>query len=213
MPWCSPSAPPAGASSADPEVLAAGSGAYQPPVRHFPEVDGEEYVTLVPEAGSEVAESQTGRPPRRPVPRGLAEEERRMLAAVGPLVRSPRQGKRLLNIYRMMRSTRDLGPASRFLGSDGGPGDHQAVVVLLALLTAYPRLLPDLLVELAGRPVTDTWSQVVTDLARADGWETVVERLGPATALVTLPDLRAFQAWGPHVTRFSFLLSGLGVRA
>jgi hypothetical protein len=146
------------------------------------------------------------------VPRALVDAERDMLASVARLVRSPRQAKRLLNLYRMVRSTRDLGPASRFLGADGRPGDHQAVVVLLGLLTAYPDLLGRLVDHLATRPTTDTWPQVAADLARTDGWETVVDRLGPATELVTLPDLTAFQAWGPHVTRFSFLLTGVGSR-
>ena len=57
------------------------------------------------------------------------------------LIDTPREAKRLFNLYRMLRATRDLSGASRFLGEAGEPGDYQAVVVLLGLLTAHSRLL------------------------------------------------------------------------
>lgn len=43
-------------------------------------------------------------------------------------------------------------------------------------------------------------------------WTELVQRVGPATALVTLPDLTAFRLWGPRVTRFSFVLSPLAMQ-
>ena len=49
--------------------------------------------------------------------------------------------ERLVNLYRMMRSTRDLSPAARFLGAEGTPGEYQAVVILLGLLSGHARLL------------------------------------------------------------------------
>ena len=189
------------------------------------------------EQGSEVAAIRAGVPP---VPRRLTEKELRLLAALGPLVRSPRQAKRLLNLYRMVRSTRDLSPASAFLGSEAGPGEHQAVAVLLGLLTAHPRLLGRLLAaEPAGvlpgglrhRTGEQTWQQVVAgltpkqkgsawqndvcaNLSEADRteWSALVERVAPATALVGLPGLAAFRFWGPRVARFSFVLSPLAVQ-
>jgi hypothetical protein len=65
---------------------------------------------------------------------------------------------------------------------------------------------------LLDRPRTDTWAMVVDELDGRPEWRGVVRRLAPASGLVTLPDLRAFQQWGPHVARFSFLLSGVGPR-
>ena len=184
--------------------------------------------TLAVEEGSEAAAVERG---PRPAGRGLSEAELTMLASTGRLVRSPRGAKRLLNLYRMVRSTRDLGPAGRFLGTDGEPGQFQAVVVLLALLTAYPERLGEVGWSAPGgvlrrtdepgwaevadglrpRPVDGGW---VNDLGPLDDagrreWEELVERAERATALVTLPDLEAFRYWAPHVVRFSFVLSPL----
>ena len=39
--------------------------------------------------------------------------------------------------------------------------------------------------------------------------EELTDRLAPLTDRVTLPDLAAFRLWGPHVARFSFVLSPL----
>jgi hypothetical protein len=173
------------------------------------------------------------------VPRLLTEEELTLLASLGPLVRSPRQAKRLLNLYRMVRSTRDLSPASAFLGSSTVPGEYQAVGVLLGLLTAHPRLLGRILAAeptgtlpggISHRDGTQAWSQVVAgleprrsgdewqndvcpDMSEVDrlDWTELVERVALSTDLVRLPDLTAFRFWGPRLARFSFVLSPLAV--
>jgi len=58
------------------------------------------------------------------------------------------------------------------------------------------------------------FNDVERDLSDADRreWTELVQRVSVATALVTLPDLTAFQLWGPRVTRFSFVLSPLAVQ-
>jgi hypothetical protein len=191
---------------------------------------------LTDEGGSEV---RTGGTPQGPVPRRLTEEELALVASLGPLVRSPRQAKRLLNLYRMVRSTRDLSPAAAFLGSHSVPGEYQAVGVLLGLLTAHPRLLGrilaaeptdtlpggishrdakqswrDVVAGLGPRASDDGWvNDVCADMSEADRveWTELVERVAPSTALVQLPDLTAFRFWGPRLARFSFVLSPLAV--
>ena len=118
------------------------------------------------------------------------------------------------------------------MAGEGQPGEFEAVI-LLGLLTAHPRLLGQLLADdvpggLCSRNPDGSWADLVTGLMpRPDGdgwrndvcrflsgdereeWEHLVRRVGAATALVTLPDLRSFQLWGPRVARFSFLLSPL----
>jgi hypothetical protein len=94
------------------------------------------------EEGSEIAAVQQG---DTVAPTPLTEPELKALSSLAPLVRSPREAKRLLNLYRMLRSTRDLSDASRFLGGDGAEGEFQAVVMLLGLLTANPQLLGQIL--------------------------------------------------------------------
>jgi len=170
----------------------------------------------------------------------LTEGELTLLAAVAPLVETPRSATRLLNLYRMLRSTRDLSRSSRFLGSERLPGEYQAVVVLLGMLTAHPLLLGRVLMEPPEQPRRGEqsrqggilywnrdrrWADVVAAMTpepNADGnkigvipaaeradWAHLVDGLRDTTPLVKLSDLRAFQLWGPRITRFSFVLSPL----
>ncbi len=55
----------------------------------------------------------------------LNDHELAMLSGLAPLVRSPRGVKRLLNVYRMLRSTQNLSQASTFLGDEDRPGEYQ----------------------------------------------------------------------------------------
>ena len=162
--------------------------------------------------------------------------ETRFLAALAPLVTSPRSATRLLNLYRMLRSTEDLSPASRFLGgTDGQGGEFQAVALLLGIQTAEPALfwrlldepadasklvpggltvrLPDqdwadLVDGLTPRLVDNRWRNDLGDLDTdtRDGWTRVVTALTPSRALVSLTGLTAVQNSAPHVARFSFHL-------
>lgn len=153
-----------------------------------------------------------------PTSRPITRAEMDLITALAPLVATPRQAKRLLNVYRMLRSTQDLGDASTWLGDAKTPGHHQAVALLLGLLTHDARLLGDLLYGADGLCVADpvgrTWRQVLQlRVSRyPDVWSDTAERLQPATAMITLPDVSAFASWGPHVARFSFVLSASGAR-
>jgi hypothetical protein len=195
----------------------------------FPARTVEEPAHTEVEKGSEVAQLRKDEPKieRRP----LTADELDMLTALAPLVETPREAKRLANLYRMMRSTRDLSPAARFLGDEAAPGEYQAVVILLGLLSGHARLLHDVLVApvsatakggLRDRPHTETWAQFVAGITPRDGrndivgkippddldeWERLAAGLEDASALVRIPDLRPFQAWAPRIARFSFLLS------
>jgi KAP family P-loop domain len=186
------------------------------------------------EAGSEVAalQSPEARPPDlRPVTEG----ELNMLAALAPLIETPRETKRLLNLYRMIRSTRNLSPASEFLGDDHTPGDHEAVVILLGLLSGHARLLEDVLAApkshgvkggLRARSKNERWADFVADLqprrprstwrnavvgtieeGDVADWKRLADGLAETSKLVTIPDLAPFQLWAPRIARFSFLLS------
>ena len=100
-----------------------------------------------------------------------------MLSSLAPLVRSPREAKRLLNIYRMLRSTKNLSDASSFLGGGDEPGQFEAVAVLLGFLTANPRLLGQILLTAA-----DTDTGVVGGICGRDpsiAWPDLLEGLRP----------------------------------
>src|SRR5262249_44451234 len=130
----------------------------------------------------------------------------------------------------------DLSPASRFLGEDGQPGEYQAVVVLLGLLTAHARLLgkaldtppnPQLGIDggLVHRSPDTPWPDFVADFEPRISPETPANRtIGPlpqrgiqegirlhrglarVSAAVTLPDVSCLQLWAPRIRRFSYVL-------
>jgi hypothetical protein len=171
----------------------------------------------------------------------LTEDELRCLGGLGAFVRTPRDGKRLFNVYRLLRSARDLSPASAFLG-----GEYQAVAILLGMLNLDASVLARIIAAppdpvagvaggLTGRPQgTGTWASFALDLtpaltagpdpsepdhltwannvtgaipaAELDAWQRMSAAVTATTSLVTLPGLAAFQAWAPHVLRFSYLV-------
>lgn len=211
--------PTAGSGSAAGLVPDSGAG----PARSDPAERGPTTETDVVTPERDLASEETldrapvdGAAPPADTTRPMTEAELTMIAALAPLVSTPRQTKRMLNVYRMLRSTQDLGDASTWLGDATTPGQYQAVAVLLGLLTHKPALLGDLLHGTNGLCTTSgqgrTWHQLLAGRVAEDPerWADPADRLAMATALVTLPDVTAFAAWGPHVARFSFLLSTAG---
>ena len=197
-------------------------------------VTGDVPAAIPVEAGSEVAALQSPEA-QAPEVRSITEGELKMLAALAPLVETPRETKRLLNLYRMIRSTRNLSPASQFLGDDHTPGDHEAVVILLGLLSGQGRLLENVLAAPKSRGIkgglrfrakNERWTDFVTDMqprrprstwrnaivgsiegADLADWKRLADGLAETSKLVTIPDLEPFQLWAPRIARFSFLLS------
>ncbi|MDX3192418.1 P-loop NTPase fold protein [Streptomyces sp. MN03-5084-2B] len=178
-------------------------------------------VTDLPvEPGSQVAAQLD---PAKPLtrPRPLTEPEIALLARLDRLVDTPRDAKRLINLYRMLRATRDLSQASAFLG-----GEFEAVVVLLGTCTAHGRLLGRFADALLERAPQTSWAGFVADLqpvesdgkwrsqaigALPDGevahWAHLHRSLADLAPSITLPDVSLFQAWVPRVRRFSYVLS------
>jgi hypothetical protein len=116
------------------------------------------------------------------------------LRLLEPFIDTPRDAKRTFNLYRMLRSTRDLSVASAFLGGHRQPGEYQAVATLLAMLAADARLLHHVLDAppqfdadtpnktlvaggLTHRPAEGRWDSFVGDLQPQqveDRWENQV---------------------------------------
>lgn len=170
-------------------------------------------------------------------PRPLTDPELTLLTALDMLVDTPREAKRLLNLYRMVRATRDLSPASRFLGMDGRAGEFEAVILLLGLLTAHASLLSEVL-DMAPDPANSvagglTYRSPDTELRRfvadfeprpagselANGiigvvpksqvpkWYRLHSGLVRLTAQVTFTDLSGLHTWLPRVRRFCYTLT------
>jgi predicted phage tail protein len=110
-----------------------------------PQIDDEgssDEITVEPDSPVDMISRGKPAPPEL---RPLTDKELEMLSALAPLVATPREAKRLVNLYRMIRSTRDLSTASSFLGDEQHPGEYQAVVILLGILSGYGQLLNDVL--------------------------------------------------------------------
>jgi hypothetical protein len=172
------------------------------------------------EPGSEVAARFV--PLQHPVlPQPLTEPEIALLSRLDRLIDTPRDAKRLINLYRMLRATRDLSEASKFLG-----GEYEAVIVLLGTFAAHGRLLGRFADALLRRPPETPWSEFVADLrpveagdhwaSRAVGrlsgfeveqWEHLHHSLDELTGALTPADVAVFQTWVPRVRRFSYVLS------
>ncbi|HET6710072.1 MAG TPA: hypothetical protein VFH84_34200, partial [Amycolatopsis sp.] len=144
-----------------------------------------------------------------------------LLSRLDGLVDTPRDAKRLINLDRMLRATRDLSDASAFLG-----GEYEAVVVLLGAFTAHGRLLGRFAGALLREEPQTPWAGFVTGLRPAEHegrWSsTAVGPIAPAevaqwthlhgslaelSSALTLSDVSVFQAWVPRVRRFSYVLS------
>lgn len=132
----------------------------------------------------------------------VTKRELDLLGALATLVRTPRAATRMFNIYGLLRSAKDLTPEGTFLGTRDRPGDYQAVIQLLGILTARPRLLG---VVLWGGPDDDpaaprglcrgqgpgSWRQFVASLQPVQGppgsWSNGV------TATIEAADLGAWR--------------------
>jgi KAP family P-loop domain len=198
-------------------------------------------VQLEAEERSEVAAAQAGLPSDGQELRPLTAAELDFLAVLDPLVETPREVVRLMNVYRMIRSTRNLSEASSFLGDEVTPGEYQAVAILLGIASGHARLLAAILAApadestgagggLCFRPESSTWVSFAGTLRprlEADrwvngvvgpidehelvSWRRLADGLAPVSLVVTLPDLAAFQRWAPRVARFTFMLSAYAI--
>ena len=169
-------------------------------------------------------------------PIDLTTAEVQFCQRLGSLVHTPRAAKRLLNTYRLIRATQHVGSRSRFLGSDGNPGEYVAVLTLLAITAGYPTIADRVLVALEEDSATKgiiRWSAFVLALdpgggQRAPGsleppalliqgtqdanrtevatWTNLHGGLLAATTPSPLEDLEPYQRWARPVARFSFTL-------
>ena len=128
----------------------------------------------------------------------LTPEELDLLASLGDVVPSPRAGKRLLNIYRMLRVSAEHGDA--FLTEDHP--DYKTVVLLLGLLVGCPDEAPDAFTTLESAEDSTFW-----DALRGGDHRTVLTRLAPLRDLAEATDLETIQDWVPRVRRFSYRMS------
>ena len=139
----------------------------------------------------------------QPSPLRLSEAEIVFLAALAPLLPTPRAAKKLVNLYRLIRFGIPEAELPRFLDSHEEHSDHRAVQVLLALLVGHPNAAPILL-------------NAIQEANPQDDLTTLLEAAGPqgssaADALRQIGNRQRFpstagpyQTWCREVSRLSF---------
>lgn len=137
--------------------------------------------------------------------------EREFIKKLFPLVPSPRAAKRLVNAYRLVRAGVAEEKRQEFVGEDGH-GSYRAVLLLLAIVAAYPEEAEDVLRDLMTKPLPETWWEFVDafeggpEQSGAHGrWAELLAKLREVRDLV--PDAgpcSAFTDWATEVARYSF---------
>jgi hypothetical protein len=130
--------------------------------------------------------------------------------------------KRFVNIYRLLRVSLWQSEVASFDGSAGKPGDYGTVLLLLALVTNYPRLAWHLLQQ-AGSPDLTTWAELVGRVTNGSSaapeglaaddfrdWKVLCRRLSQLDAKKLPGPLAASNSWKPRVVRYSFFVDQRG---
>jgi hypothetical protein len=164
-----------------------------------------------------------------PNPAGLTltDHEIQFIQALAPMVSTPRAAKRLVNIYRMIRSTQTVGGPSSFLNVSSGSGDYQAVLQLLAIVSGFPQLAAPTFTALLQAEPGATWSAFLDSLpgsaapgrdesgkhlneSQAAEWCRMQTGLAAVSKDNDVPgELRPYSEWAPQIARFSFVAGRL----
>lgn len=100
---------------------------------------------------------------RRPEYLRIEDPEKSFMKLLHELIPSPRAGKRFINIYRLLRASVEDRERSAFIGEADG-GEHQCVLLLLAILTGYPSEATEILHELIHHEHNETWWVFIENL-------------------------------------------------
>jgi hypothetical protein len=220
------------------EVPAESAEERAPVPTHLPDVPGGEPETeeepggppsdTTPEAEATEVPPQEEEPPinLNPDTLRIEEVEREFISQLAELIPTPRAAKRFINIYRLIRATVSPEDLPGFVGEPGQPGEHRAVMVLLAVLTGFPRQAPYVFRKILTLAQDTNWESAIGALrpqqtlnaqraqyhnsvipamkgAEAAQWKRLCVALSafqPATPATLAPYIK----WAPHVARFSF---------
>jgi hypothetical protein len=181
-------------------------------------VDGESpsaAVTATP--GSRVELGSAVHPTLRPPGLQIRPTEVSYLASLSSLIGTPRSAKRLVNLYRLLRSSLDPQELQAFIGVED-QGDYRTVGILLALLTGAPGVAPRIFSALLAEAPDEGWVNFLERLKTADCWDpqhlSEARRFVAALTQIAARDdmqqtVADFQQWVPRVGRYSFETSRL----
>jgi hypothetical protein len=125
----------------------------------------------------------------------VSQHEIDFMTRLGPLLSTPRAAKRLVNLYRLVRTGIPHAELAAFTGSGTG-GPYQAVQVLLAILVGRPTAAHRVFTEIMCAPPDSDVLSVLADIS--------VE-LGKIAQQVPLHGhVEEYHRWCPVLARYSF---------
>ncbi|MGF7237112.1 MAG: P-loop NTPase fold protein, partial [Frankia sp.] len=154
-------------------------------------------------------------PDLQPASLHLGDQERDFLLRMAPLIPTPRAGKKLVNLYRLVRIGIPDGQLPGFIGDLARPGTHQPVLVLLTVIVGRPDDISPLFTALRGASAD---REIIPFLRDPESGDASNERGPVGTSFTELADLletiRAdlplletladYQQWLPEISRYSF---------
>ena len=127
---------------------------------------------------------------------------------------TPRGAKRFTNIYRLLKAPLDPVELAIFEGEETNPGEFWAPMLLLAILTGFPRLSAGLFGAIARHePLTFSPQEFFAHVAKHSIGDPEAEKLqkclNPLLETALLDSGEPFVRWAPRVARFSFYTAKL----
>jgi hypothetical protein len=152
----------------------------------------------------------------------ITPRELEFLAGLAALTPTPRAGKRMANVYRLLRAGVPPADLPRLLGNEKTPGEYTAVMALLAIQVGFPMLANDVFSEVRANP-SKSWKGIQEDYYRRllpDATGTIFDKSEPtilrekgrlSICLKVLADhkelggsLKPYGDWTKRVSRYSF---------
>jgi len=124
-------------------------------------------------------------------------------------ISTPRGAKRFTNIYRLLKAPLDPDELSIFEGLETTPGEFRAPMLLLAILTGFPRLSVALFGAITQQDAftfspRDFFADVASHSVAGPEVERLQTCLNPLLEGALLKSGEPFVRWAPQVARFSF---------
>jgi hypothetical protein len=128
---------------------------------------------------------------------------------LSPFITTPRSAKRFANIYRLIKAPLPPEDLDAFEGTADNPGEFQAAMLLLAIVTGFPQLSARLFKAFESQQIASISPQ--NFFASVDKYlpenvltaqlQSCINRLGASSISQTR---LTFLSWIPRVARFSF---------
>jgi hypothetical protein len=156
----------------------------------------------------------------------LAEKD--FVPELNAMLPTPRAVKRFINTYRLIRARIQSSDLAQFVGDEQDPGEFRVVMVLLGMLTGFPRQASHVFGRFVNEDKNLSWREFIATLepkdlpgngprrfengvmpsmetAEAEEWRRLYRTLDKLTQTHSLPPTaETYQRWIPRVARFSF---------